>query len=774
MTLRSLACILVVGALAAGEPAALAPDAAYVQVRDGHLSLGDQRVRYWGFIGGPFKLVDQKLSGEARQQAIVKARADIDLTVQRIDDLGFNLLRSWHSIADDRYTVGDGSNSDLIAYYFDRLDRKGIKVWQAMAQAVSTVSPDDVGVIDDPATADAWKAAMTEWGTANGGKPVRIWNIARIWDKRIEAVGLAQMRKNAQFRNHYKGGLPLADDPQMVVWELANEEWWYANMFGGWSWSKLPAFFRNELLTLWCDFLARKYGSEDKLVAAWGFLVPGETLAQKSIMLLPLGTPQPAVIAANDTNPEAIAKLRGIAKPFSAGDFTRRRGEDVVEFLTNLFIAHKQRMADALKTWGKSCKLSPCIWDTGNSYQIQSGYMFQFSDASVCDTYIKGMAHDPTSKRWPFISGLESSPRLCWNVPWVEQGRQKGKPFFVYETQIDCRTKYRAEFPYRIAALGAIQDWDIVNWHTYDSSIDSALPDPFGRQLHIWHDYLGFGQDEVQLSAMKACAETFKRSLLPPAPAPTTFIFGRKSLYDPASMSYGKSYGDLGRRFIPTCYRYGVQVVIDPSREDDAIIGPSLHEDIYAPNPVRPNAHIEYDWSRGHLLFDAPGVIGYVGFHGQRTTPVTFANGASFTAITVSNPAGIAYPVTADENYVAVIVASQDGKPLAQCSKAVVSAVSTSFNTGYKLDLTKSTQGMHRDGPKNVPPQEFFGAWAAEPGTTPVLVARVGVTITCPDITGMAFTLRDWQMRDIGQGVVANGALTIPADQPIFVIDLRR
>ncbi|HUS45050.1 MAG TPA: hypothetical protein VM219_03350, partial [Phycisphaerae bacterium] len=182
----------------------------------------------------------------------------------------------------------------------------------------------------------------------------------------------------------------------------------------------------------------------------------------------------------------------------------------------------------------------------------------------------------------------------------------------------------------------------------------------------------------------------------------------------------------------------------------------------------------EYDWAKGHLKFDAPGVIGYVGFYGERRGPVTFASGASFSDVTVKNPEGIAYPVMPEEGYVEITVASQDGQPLAKASKAIVSAVSTGFNTGFRLDLTKSTQGKHQDGPKNVPPEEFRGAWAEQPGKAPVLVARVGVTIQCKDIEGMKYTLRDWNMRDIGQGTVKDGVLTVPADKPIFIIELTR
>jgi len=60
----------------------------------------------------------------------------------------------------------------------------------------------------------------------------------------------------------------------------------------------------------------------------------------------------------------------------------------------------------------------------------------------------------------------------------------------------------------------------------------------------------------------------------------------------------------------------------------------------------------------------------------------------------------------------------------------------------------------------NVAVAEYFG--------------RVGVTIECKDIDGMKYVMRDWHMRDIGQGTVAGGVLKVPADKPVFVIELAR
>jgi hypothetical protein len=326
----------------------------------------------------------------------------------------------------------------------------------------------------------------------------------------------------------------------------------------------------------------------------------------------------------------------------------------------------------------------------------------------------------------------------------------------------------------RLTAAAAIGDWDIICWFIYGHAFDSSNRKPFDGPIGIWHDYFQFAYDEVQNSAMKVCAEIFKNGLLAPAPKPTTFIFGRKTLYDPASMTYGKSYAEAATRFIPTFYRYGAQVVFDPSREDDSIEGPSYRQGCYEPNPVKPNDQIEFDWSKGYLKFDAPGVLGYVGFYGQHGGPVTFSRKACIRDVSVKNPRGIAYPVTPEEGYVEITVASQDGKSLAKTKRALVSAVSTSFNTGYTLDYTKGTQGMHQMGPLNGPPQEFTGPYPSVPGKEPVLVARVGATIQCKDIDGMSYVLRDWHLKDLGQGTIKNGVLKIPADKPVFVIELRR
>jgi hypothetical protein len=702
--------------------------------------------------------------------------------VNRIYDLGFNLVRNWYVVDNPDYTCGDGSYEDLVAYYLWKLDQKGIKIWNSGVNIAGLIKPEDVDVIDDPSTAEAWKAAVTEFMMKNKKDGMDLYcghgsmpGAVRAWDPRFKALAITRMKRAAEWPNRYKGGLRMCDDPQNIVWELSNEEIWYKGMYNGW-WQDLPSFFRNELIGRWHEFLRQKYRTETAIIDRWQFLLPGESLDKVTIMLAPLASPARVGQAVNDVNPAAIKSLSVKKQEYTRDDFNRHRGEDVVEFFTMLWIEHKKKESDPLKTWGKSCRLSPCLWDAANCFQTQAALMFQHSDAVATCSYIQGMAHDTTCKRFPFYSGLEAPPRLCWDVPWMEQSSVKGKPHFIYEYQIGNRTKYRAEAATRVAALGCIQDWDIINWHIYGHSADPDVKNPFDGTIHVWHDYFGYGNDEVQLSAMKAAGQIFINSLAAPAPKPTEFIFGRKTLYDPASMDYGRSYGDYAKWIIPTCFRYGLRVSVDPNREEDEIVGPYSKQGVYEPSPVTPNDQIEYDWNKGHLVFDAPGAASYTGFYGERCgAPVSFENSSAvFSDIVVRNPKKMVFPVKPEEGYVAITLASCDGKSLAKTKRAILWAVSTSFNTDYKVDCTKTCQSMHQMGPKDAPPlNEFYGCWC-ETGKAPVQVARVGATIKCREITGMRYVFRDWHMREIGSGKVTGGKVVIPADRPVFITELTR
>jgi len=67
--------------------------------------------------------------------------------------------------------------------------------------------------------------------------------------------------------------------------------------------------------------------------------------------------------------PKALAAFEGVKTEYSRDDFNAHRGEDVLEFFMHLILTHKQRLAAEWKTFGKSCELSPLVYDTGIGYK---------------------------------------------------------------------------------------------------------------------------------------------------------------------------------------------------------------------------------------------------------------------------------------------------------------------------------------------------------------------------------------------------------------------
>jgi hypothetical protein len=205
---------------------------------------------------------------------------------------------------------------------------------------------------------------------------------------------------------------------------------------------------------------------------------------------------------------------------------------------------------------------------------------------------------------------------------------------------------------------------------------------------------------------------------------------------------------------LQTVYQYGTRIRIDPTREDDQVIGPVVQfDDRHKHNPYTPTREILFDWKKGYLSMDAPGSVAWAGLLANFGSTVRFKNGVTLKDVRIINPAGIYQPITEKEKYISFALHTLDGQPLEKAKRASLALVSTSFNSGFKLGT---------------------GGEPTTAGGLPVLVARVGARVEAPAMNGMRYTFRDWHMKEIGRGTVSGGALTIPADKPVFVVELER
>lgn len=673
MTIRPLssACLLaLVLGLPGGESPALPPDTAYVQVKDGHLDLNGERQRYWGWIGhfwltGSLEKYKPATDDtpEVRKAKYAKMCEVYDALAQRIADTGFNLVRYWNDCEwDKEWTPGDMSRSDEFGFMLQALEKRGIKVWSTSFNNLGGISPEDAGVIERPGDAEAWTAAMAEQLGDYKPKPhvqkkvasgtVRIRGLPQIgWDERAQTLMRQRMAAVAGWRNHYQGGIRLGDNPQVVVWELSNEEWYFAHLTRG-DWQKLPKFFRDSLLKKWNTFLKDAYQDDAGLRAAWGGLLPGESIDQGNVLLAPLASGSSGK-AVNDANPAALAALSAAKQALNRDDFSRVRASDVIRFFSDLHVAYKVDMKDYAKTLGKSLKLSPMLLDTGDGFRTQAVWLHQHGDASTMCTYLWQTAWDRQQRRFPYLSGLDEPPRTAMGIPWAETARIPGKPFFIYEFQQNNPDKYRAEVPYRIAAVGAVQDWDIINFHLFGRPNDPAEATPYNKRLNYSHAGEGgsiegvhFKNDEVYTAALKGAGLMFRSGTLTTVEKPTVMTFGRRTLYAPEGADYGKSFADYGEKIIATANRYGLHMQVDPKQEKDSVVGPVIDPFLQQANPLRPTSQIEYDWHKGHLRLDAPQVAAYTGFFAQHGGAVTFSSGVTLDQITILNDAGISYPMS--------------------------------------------------------------------------------------------------------------------------------
>ncbi|MEX0652684.1 MAG: hypothetical protein WD534_05360 [Phycisphaeraceae bacterium] len=67
-------------------------------------------------------------------------------------------------------------------------------------------------------------------------------------------------------------------------------------------------------------------------------------------------------------------------------------------------------------------------------------------------------------------------------------------------------------------------------------------------------------------------------------------------------MDYAGSYGSMGMDMFQTVYQHGVRIRIDPTREDDEVVGPVVRfEDRHTHNPYIPTEQTVFDWKAGYL-----------------------------------------------------------------------------------------------------------------------------------------------------------------------------
>jgi len=134
----------------------------------------------------------------------------------------------------------------------------------------------------------------------------------------------------------------------------------------------------------------------------------------------------------------------------------------------------------------------------------------------------------------------------------------------------------------------------------------------------------------------------------------------------------------------------------------------------------------------------------------------------------VKSPPGSAF-ASEGERYVCIGVCSRDGKPLAESRDIVMTAVSTSCNSGFKFDVEKFDAAQKV---RNHPP--LSAAVSIEAGQLPVLVSRVECTLKADWLKGMTVRRKDFSLNCYREEKLETDSLSISEDEPLFILELTR
>jgi hypothetical protein len=670
----------------------------YTQVRDGHLYYDGQRLRLWGVVGKP--------------------------EVKRLANMGFNAERVWYpswrmlydkksakrgefsafvvsgtdaAVEKDDFLIGDAPTKfDQAEKHIAELKNQGLFIM--FASLCDTIDPklllDDDSFVAGGTDWESWKAAIKE-GT----------NINRFLyvDRRLQDIKKRHAKNLLTHVNRYTGKA-YGEEEAIAIYEIFNENGFVWSVLSN-GFDKWPSFFLKELQDQWNVWLKKKYKDENGLLKAWGAIKQGESL-----------------------NNSTIAPVPDIKQ---RGDYPAQRGNDFIQFLTELSDNYHQDFRSYCRSLfpkGVGVNVVPFSFDTQFRPNLPWSYFQSLGDVNSFGMYF-----------WNLDSMLSKPPTGYV----IDSATVENKPSVLYETNRGRPSPYRTEYPLKLAAMAAYQDWDGVFWHYWGADGQSDAGD-LGylagvmmppERTHYW-TAVHHETDPVMDTAMMMAGQIFQHGLLAKATNPDVVEVGRQALFTYLNFA--------GVDLAQSTFHKGSRLRFSPGKDTALTMnGQAMPAPVRIDKAVGSGEQIKWDWPNERLVIDAPAVKVYVG---KVNGAFRFADG--ITIGDISTP------------WICFAMVSEDGSPLAgdnPAKRVLVSGVFDAKNTDFRFNY--DVKGG---------PVEQANA-VADRGHEPVVVTLVKYTVWFPTKISGNIKSYDFALRETASSVISDTNQVVEKDGTPFV-----
>ncbi|NOU36692.1 MAG: hypothetical protein HOO88_07970 [Kiritimatiellaceae bacterium] len=624
---------------------------------------------------------------------------------------GINAVRL-HKYADGDGWQGIRSKDSCVIFDPAGLDAMDYLVAKFKEQGIYVEFSANFGSIN-PSPADCARIPyIDEFDTTKKGD-VKSGGGSAFLSRELQDLHIEQVVNLLKHKNPYTGNT-YATEPSVAVIELLNEE--SILFFGTASVLKKSPTLRKRTSEAFCDWLQKRYGSEEKLIEAWGpnalnwfasFGIEGESWKDKTIV--PFGNPwfyEPA-------------QLDGQQKPVKV------RLLDTMLFLYELQNDFYNRFVKAIRDTGYEGEILASNWQAGRGF---SHYYNLHSDTLVGmidrHNYFGG-----DKSRGKVVKINNASMLAASGGGMLSAGLQQvgNRPFMLSEWVHVSPNEWRVEGPALIGAYGmGLQDWDISfifengDKGTFSSALSGkpqswevAIPQILGVFPAVSRQVLRGDVKKSDLTIVRNVSiPSLQKGLLD---------------YDDEVVQDGDEKTFTGKKIPAQALAVGRCVV---NFTDTYMDTPTFDLTPYRQNGGIRSANGQLFWKEGQNKMD-----GYFTINAAATKAVVgFAKGETCVLGDVT--------IQPESRYGAIYVSAQEkDKDIATAGKVLVTAIARARNTGMQI---------------------ASDSILSAPGKAPILMEPVKARIT------MKRTPSKVQLLD-HDGVTASGSL--PVEKGSFEID---